>query len=536
MQKAVVYLALFLAFACLVVGLLVAGDVPALTDAERERERIENAAREAKLALEVKQKEALTPWTQAAKVGFGVLVLVAILCVILVTTLWGARRALTIAANEQGIFPYLIGRARWRDEDGQRQSGWVMWNNNLALTAGSVVANGRVTAMVPAGFEREQAETTARAQYVQMAAAIYRHPPIVSGNKYNGAGPVQGNSVPELEPGEPVLNWPEIVPLPALFTNRQPSLESLVIGAYPTASGRLETASLSLHQLMHTLAVGASGWGKSTWLRALLWQVALAPEPIEVVAIDVMGSEFNALYNWGKLRYPVARTAQEAMAELQAVSIEIERRKHLYERYPLATKLPEYNAASGETLPPWLVVVDEGTNLLNQSGTGEYLRAVIQSARQYGVYCQVSGVSAKHNVIDTQTRDNFSSRLCFRTSPTSSRVVLDDRAASDLTKKGRFFAQLEGQMLTELQAPYVGRDAFLNALTNGGPKLDMPQVSAQSPNADDDPAAGLSEDQIEMILGLVAEGQTDSAIAQQVFGYRNARRVEQVRAVSERDT
>jgi len=45
MQKAVVYLALFLAFACLVVGLLVAGDVPALTDAERDRERIENAAR-----------------------------------------------------------------------------------------------------------------------------------------------------------------------------------------------------------------------------------------------------------------------------------------------------------------------------------------------------------------------------------------------------------------------------------------------------------------------------------------------------------
>ena len=51
MQKAVVYLALFLAFACLVIGLLLAGDIPALTSAERDRERIENAAREAKLAL-----------------------------------------------------------------------------------------------------------------------------------------------------------------------------------------------------------------------------------------------------------------------------------------------------------------------------------------------------------------------------------------------------------------------------------------------------------------------------------------------------
>ena len=533
MQKAVVYLALFLAFACLVIGLLVAGDIPALTDAERDRERIENAAREAKLALEVQQKEALTPWTQAAKVMGGGVFLVALGGLVVVVLRWLDRRASEIRPGPDGQYPVVRVRLN---------GATIIHDPNRQLAAATVYTSpenaGRLVVVpVVTGSLEHQERTAARAQLVQLASAIHKHAPMLAaGNGRGGGGAVAQEGPPELEQGEPVLNWPEIVPLPALFANRQPSLENLVVGAYPTASGRLETASLSLHQLMHTLTVGASGWGKSTWLRALLWQVALAPEPIEVVAIDVMGSEFNALYNWGKLRYPVARTAQEAVAELQAVSDEIERRKGLYERYPLATKLPEYNAASGETLPPWLVVVDEGTNLLNQSGTGEYLRAVVQSARQYGVYCQVSGVSAKHNVIDTQTRDSFSSRLCFRTSPTSSRVVLDDRAASDLTHKGRFFAQLEGQMLTELQAPYVGRDAFLNALTNGGPKLEMPEVSSQPPKTDDDPAAGLSEEQIEMIRDLAAGKQSDSAIAQQVFGYRNARRLDQIRAVLGRDT
>ena len=89
------------------------------------------------------------------------------------------------------------------------------------------------------------------------------------------------------------------------------SLDSLIIGQ---SQNNLLTASI--HDLMHVLAVGASGWGKSVFLLQLIYQLAQAKESLEVCLIDINGSAFNALQNWNKLRYPVARTTQDAIAVL----------------------------------------------------------------------------------------------------------------------------------------------------------------------------------------------------------------------------
>jgi hypothetical protein len=155
-----------------------------------------------------------------------------------------------------------------------------------------------------------------------------------------GAGTGTAGKAAELAvPAPPAVVWPDLVRLADLFTDKRPSIHDLVIGCYPTASG-LDTVRLSLHDLMHTLTVGASGWGKSTWLRSLLWQVARASEPVEVVAIDISGSEFNVLKDWGKLRYPVARSTGDAVALLGTVSDEIGRRRDQFEdNAPLASKL-----------------------------------------------------------------------------------------------------------------------------------------------------------------------------------------------------
>jgi hypothetical protein len=310
--------------------------------------------------------------------------------------------------------------------------------------------------------------------------------------------------------------------LDEMLAGRRPSIHSLVVGAHPGADGKLEVVSRSLHDLMHTLAVGASGWGKSTWLRAFLYQVARSPEPCEVCAIDINGSEFNALRGWGRLRYPVAREPRDAISVLGAVGEEIAKRKELYEAHPLAVNLAEYNDATGAGLPPWVVVVDEGTNLLNQSGIGEPLRAAVQCARQYGLYVLLAGQSAKHSVVDTQVRDNFSSRLCFRTSPTSSRVVLDDRSAGDLHDKGRAMVQLVGTELQELQGPWVGRDDFIKSLSNGGPKYTMPVREAPAPRG------GPTSEQVRQVLEMHEQGESKRAIERAVFGFEGGAAYRQV--------
>lgn len=151
------------------------------------------------------------------------------------------------------------------------------------------------------------------------------------------------------------------------------------------------------------------------------------------------------------------------------------------------------------------MVIDEGTNLLNQPGIGEPLRRAVQTARQYGIYVVLAGQSANARVIQTQTRDQFSTRLCFRTSPTSSRVVVDDIGGSNLHIKGRALVQMTGRDLVEVQAPWVSRDDFERAMQGRGPAETIPEHGSDT--------AALR------VIELHRAGQSRRAIERAVFGY-----------------
>ena len=325
----------------------------------------------------------------------------------------------------------------------------------------------------------------------------------------SGGDPVGGL----LEAPRPDVQWPKLVDLRGEFTDHEPTLNDLVVGVYPDESGERQRLSASIHDLMHVLVVGATGWGKSSWLRSLLWQVARAREPVDVVAVDVSGAEFNTLGGWSRLRYPVAKETQDAAALLQEANQELTQRKALYETHPTASKLTEYNRLADEPLNPWLILIDEGAVLLNDSKVGDLLRRGVQQARQYGLYYVISGVSADHRTIETRTRDQFSTRLCFRTSPTSSRVVLDDGGASSIKAKGRALAQLVGRELQEIQAAYITKDELAKVLTGGGPRHPMPKISGNG---------GTDPETVKRIKALHAEGVGLCAICDTVFGYHNA--------------
>jgi hypothetical protein len=290
---------------------------------------------------------------------------------------------------------------------------------------------------------------------------------------------------------------PNMIELDKICKN--PSLNNLIVG-----KSQNEVLTASIHDLMHTLAVGASGWGKSIFLLQLIYQFAKAQENLEVCLIDINGSAFNALQNWNRLRYPIARTTEDSIAVLSGVQQEIYRRKELYEQYPLAHNLQSYNKQSNENLSPIVTVVDEGTNLLNQDDIGDYLRETAQTARQYGVYLLLAGQNAKHSVIDTQTRDNFSTRICFHTSPTSQRVVLGQKVGN-VKNKGRAWAQLTGKEVQEIQVPYVSREQVYNAIQQGEP---MQSLSAPKDNSED-----------KLVRELHEQGLSLNEIQERIYGY-----------------
>ncbi|MCK9598113.1 MAG: hypothetical protein M0R06_03665 [Sphaerochaeta sp.] len=313
------------------------------------------------------------------------------------------------------------------------------------------------------------------------------------------------------------VNLPDLVRLADVA--RHPRLDALALGV---GADGLITASL--HELMHVLAVGASGFGKSAFLRALMWQLAQVKEPVAVVGIDCFGSELNAVTEWDKLLYPVARDLPTAAATLQAVMTEIARRKALYAGAPQAYDLPSYNRLAGEPLAPLVVLVDEGTAMLNESGIADPLRQVVQTARQFGVYALLAGQNVNHKVMPTQIRDNFSTRLCFHTSMASRHVVLGE-TPDDVTTKGRAWVMRPGAQLEQIQCPFVTREEVARVITRGRPArvLDIEAVKVAESEADDETA--------QRVIALKADGLSDTAIAREVFKYGNPHYIGKVRDI-----
>ena len=92
--------------------------------------------------------------------------------------------------------------------------------------------------------------------------------------------------------------------------------------AVPCCSARHSLTPSPAFPLTHTPTYHLpAGYHKD---KIIVYQVALATEPCEVVAIDINGSEFNVLHGWGKLRYPVARDTNDAIAVLRAPAEEKE--------------------------------------------------------------------------------------------------------------------------------------------------------------------------------------------------------------------
>jgi len=527
-SKAIIYLALMLVLLACLVGSLLFGKLERFTETAQERQRIETEAREAKLALEIEQKTALAPWTQAAKITGGALGLLAIFGVIIVAIAYGIRHALTISPDARGIFPLLFGWQRWRDSNGQRSSGLIFHDPNRALGPGTVFSGGQFAYALPPGLEREQLAVTAGALAVQATAARYQHPPTIAETaRRDGAMPATEDT-PQLEP---VLNWPAKVPLPGIL-NGPASIERLALGVTVRPDGERQIVRASMERLIHIAVGGSTGWGKSTFVQALAYQLVAAQEPLDLVMIDLKRLTFPVFADSNPLLWPVATNERDTRAIFVELAGELQRRLELMERAG-ASNLAQYNRANpGEPLRPIVALADECTYLLKDSAAQRSLHPLMLWGRAAGLWAIFAGQNWTTKFVPSEERDQFTSRFQFKAmSKPQSRTLLETSDAEGIRDIGRAFALLPGQNIIELQAPIID-EADIRAALQGqtGPANPMP---ASKPDSGDIP--DFTDDQIETIFAMDAQDESLRSIATEIFGYPNGRRVTQIRAVLERD-
>lgn len=317
-------------------------------------------------------------------------------------------------------------------------------------------------------------------------------------------------------------NLPDRMPLRALL-GESPSLARLVLGVtVDDQSGQVVPVTGDMADLVHIAVGGSSGWGKSVFLRSLAYQMALAKEQPDLVAIDLEGVTLSPLAQSSRLLYPLAGDESEAQAVLEALTDELERRKSLFSEFPGVDSLARYNVRAKSPLRPVILLCDEATALLGDPRVEDALKAVTLRARKYGLWAVLAGQDWKASSLDTAIRNQLSTRVQFKAmSSAQSRVLLGQSGAEDLAIKGRALAVLPGRELLELQAPLVSGEMLAEALQQAqvaGPQLPMPAREAASAESDvliDDPE--LADDR--RVLLLHQQGLSMRQIERRVFGY-----------------
>ena len=125
--------------------------------------------------------------------------------------------------------------------------------------------------------------------------------------------------------------------------------------------------------------------------------------------------------------------------------------------------IAEFNsdAALGERLPWWLIVLDEYADLTSDPQTKKNIEAQLkrlaQKARAAGIHVIIATQKPSAEVISTNLRSNLPAQLALRVkSATESRVVMDEAGAENLNGKGDAILKADGK-LQRIQCSRVNR-------------------------------------------------------------------------------
>ena len=369
--------------------------------------------------------------------------------------------------------------------------------------------------------------TTAGALEVQRAAAW------ASGGG-NISTQIEGGGVlPETLPVTPVIELPSRVPLRSLLAGEDISLAHLVLGvAANPQTGKLETITGNMADLVHVAVGGSSGWGKSVFLRSLAYQLIQARERPDLVLVDLEGATLAPFAQSGRLLYPLADSEHDAAAVLTALSVdELDRRKALFAEYQGIDNLAAYNAAAPDPLRPIVAIVDEATALLGNKAVEKALRTVALRARKYGLWLLLAGQDWKASSLDTAIRNQLSTRVQFKAlSSAQSRVLLGQSGAEALDVPGRALAVLPGRDLLTLQTPFISTEA-LAGLSGAGPQ----RTRAVAPRPEDTGMVMIEDDpsldDAARVQLLHRQRVSGREIQKRVFGYVGGAAYEFVHAV-----
>lgn len=269
----------------------------------------------------------------------------------------------------------------------------------------------------------------------------------------------QSRTLPEVgQKNHPFLEapLPDRVDL-SYYVPGTPALRKLFLGIGRWPDDQVRPVSAPLERLVHIATGGSSGFGKSTFLVALAWQVINAHEGPTPVMLDPQGVTFTPFEGDKRLLYPLASDPEDILAILAALTGEMERRQQLFAHWRGIATLAQYNKAvePHERLPSIPIFFDEFGLVSDHKEIAKYTKKLTQAGRKVGISLIAGAQTWRADEIASALRANLATSIqFFARDKHQSRILLGVGDAAEITRPGQAFAILPGQPgLIELQAP-----------------------------------------------------------------------------------
>lgn len=235
---------------------------------------------------------------------------------------------------------------------------------------------------------------------------------------------------------------PSLIPFKLVETSHQKGLKVAV------AMGLDGLIYLDFTQVPHVLIAGATGWGKSIFLKNLIIQLINNFSSIELELFDFKsGVELSDFKNLKQTKSFIVRPSQ-AEEEINRIYEEIE------DRFSLITTTNSkdwvsFNKKNHEKMIPKFVIIEEFTVLLaHSSDISVTLTKSLAIARAVGVFFIFTSQRFDAKIIDPKIKANIDNRVCFHTADgVNSKVILDTTGAEKLKLKGRCLISTGGEIV-----------------------------------------------------------------------------------------
>ena len=220
----------------------------------------------------------------------------------------------------------------------------------------------------------------------------------------------------------------------------------------------------------HVLVAGASGSGKSEWLKSVVASLAYrhSPHEIQLGIVDPKILTFTGIERSRWLWQPIVHELDGAVSLLRRAITEMENR-YLRLARERVTSLADLWANDSRDLPFLLLVFDEFADLVlgERDLRKEFENLVVRLAskgRAAGIHLMLATQRPDRNVVTGLIKANLPLKICLRvTSAVNSQIILDESGGENLIGKGDMLCD-RGRGLERAQGPFIPQEEFLRVL------------------------------------------------------------------------